>query len=710
MDPHSTNPTIALSFFDSEHASTTRAWSGEWSEFADFLQMDPRRTACACHASLPAAPCREKHGAAVSAAVYPEHGTRGKRWALGANVLALDFDHVSESDFDRLRESLKPFDFIAHSSHSDRTNDRAIRVYVRFSAFVPAGQFAAARAEFVALLAVAPDPRAADLPRLMFLPSRPAGASYLFLRGHGAPFTPTFDKIPVPAVDSRSLPATPSDDRPASAEVVAAAREYLRATGPAIQGQGGDAHTYEVACRVAHDYALSEAQALEVLGEWDAANRPPWGADLRDKIHNARTYATGTRGLLAAGVEVGAMLRSRAAAEAPRVVEVPDDRVSELLSDVAARPRAPVVVTPTGFPELDRRLGGGLWSGRLHAIAGPPGDGKSAFAAAVAANVEPHRPVLLASTELESDELAARFASPLIGVPWSLVIRGHSPIGAVLDGKRIRVIGCDRLPRQTDQTLDTIATEACAMADVYGVMPLVIVDYMQQITRGGGGEDNVRHRVGDVASRLRQMSQVLATPVLTVLSVSRQYYGHAKQDTTRNSDDPTIYLAAAKESGDVDYDCAVILFLDVVRSTDGESGPRPARVAVAKCRHGSTGFVGARFDGTLGTWTEDSTALADLTNARSGTASASEVGKQARGWIEKIRAWAEKETYFTERELDRMKDEGDPEGKRRAIPRAVLAALTDRRRDEYLEVVEVLRWEGGKRQARDVLLPKGWAK
>lgn len=75
------------------------------------------------------------------------------------------------------------------------------------------------------------------------------------------------------------------------------AMAYLRHVPPAIQGSGGDAHTFRVACILVRDFNLSEGDALAALLDWNLACSPPWDvADLEAKIRNATRYGTGQLG------------------------------------------------------------------------------------------------------------------------------------------------------------------------------------------------------------------------------------------------------------------------------------------------------------------------------------------------------------------------------------------------------------------------------
>jgi hypothetical protein len=74
--------------------------------------------------------------------------------------------------------------------------------------------------------------------------------------------------------------------------------EYLEHVAPAIEGQGGDQHTYNVACMGVRDYGLSEPTTTSLmLQHFNARCEPPWSADeLQKKVENAEAYAIGQTG------------------------------------------------------------------------------------------------------------------------------------------------------------------------------------------------------------------------------------------------------------------------------------------------------------------------------------------------------------------------------------------------------------------------------
>lgn len=72
---------------------------------------------------------------------------------------------------------------------------------------------------------------------------------------------------------------------------------YLRSQPPAIQGEGGDAHTFTICCRVALGFDLDADATFEALSEWNEQCVPPWPDEqLRTKVRNAIRYGTEQRG------------------------------------------------------------------------------------------------------------------------------------------------------------------------------------------------------------------------------------------------------------------------------------------------------------------------------------------------------------------------------------------------------------------------------
>lgn len=159
------------------------------------------------------------------------------------------------------------------------------------------------------------------------------------------------------------IPKTGTTSEPvldADASVVERAREWLAKQPGAVEGEGGDAHTFKVICAL-RDLGPSAEQAGELLAEWNERCSPPWSLDeLGDKITNAYIYAQNEAGVRAA---------------------LPDD--FPVMDVPPAAPSKPTKVARLSqFANTESRGPGYLAKGLLqkasYAIAyGPPGGGKT---------------------------------------------------------------------------------------------------------------------------------------------------------------------------------------------------------------------------------------------------------------------------------------------------------------------------------------------
>lgn len=317
----------------------------------------------------------------------------------------------------------------------------------------------------------------------------------------------------------------------------------------------------------------------------------------------ARPLPAGATGIVAA---VGAQVQV-AAAGGPGLAP----RVAKTLGEIAANMKPPVRSYSTGFADLDRLMGGGISTRQLATLCAPPASGKSAFAVQLALNLEQVVPVLVVSTELESDELVARYGANILDLVWRDAVRGkyREEIAAAVGNLRIHVIGCDDLPSELtgpDGSLHLIATTIVDLTALYGVPPVTKIDYLQDLVDDAG--DQQRNLVGGLARKLRTIAQFTDSAILAISSVSRSWYSPQRAEALRQSNDATQYMGAAKESGGVDFASAVVMFLDVDHSQGGPAG-KPGRIAVAKSRHGEVGFAGFRFFGASGRFVGDGGAV-----------------------------------------------------------------------------------------------------
>jgi hypothetical protein len=101
------------------------------------------------------------------------------------------------------------------------------------------------------------------------------------------------------ALGSTSEPAAPPRGPfpPASAAVLEAARVALERHGPALEGRGGDTHTFRAAAILTHDFALTDSEAWPLFVEWNSDCQPPWSeVELRAKLRGGEKYGKAAYG------------------------------------------------------------------------------------------------------------------------------------------------------------------------------------------------------------------------------------------------------------------------------------------------------------------------------------------------------------------------------------------------------------------------------
>jgi hypothetical protein len=120
----------------------------------------------------------------------------------------------------------------------------------------------------------------------------PCSPGYTIFEDHEIPEAPAWflDLIGKP-IERESQPVPSNVDLDTELAMTRAI-DYLTIAEPAIEGQGGDAQTYKVACAV-RDYGISQSYCQELmLCHWNNRCEPPWDPDqLAIKVSNAYAYA-----------------------------------------------------------------------------------------------------------------------------------------------------------------------------------------------------------------------------------------------------------------------------------------------------------------------------------------------------------------------------------------------------------------------------------
>ena len=250
----------------------------------------------------------------------------------------------------------------------------------------------------------------------------------------------------------------------------------------------------------------------------------------------------------------------------------------------------------TGFPDLDKLLGGGLQRSDLAIIAARPSLGKSTLAFNIARHAaEQLARVAVFSLEMSAEQIGIRLVASEADIDSHMM-----RVGLLKDQEAQRehdAIGyLSELPIYIDETpFQRIVEMRSKITRLHNEEPidLLIVDYIQLISGSSGRSENRVMDMGEISRSLKSIARELDVPVLALSQLSRapeQRLNHRP------------LLSDLRESGSIEQDADVVAFIyredKYVTRDEWEkrrpSDPYPVNVAeliVAKHRNGPTGSV-----------------------------------------------------------------------------------------------------------------------
>jgi replicative DNA helicase len=279
----------------------------------------------------------------------------------------------------------------------------------------------------------------------------------------------------------------------------------------------------------------------------------------------------------------------------------------------------------TGLTDLDAKMGG-LQPSDLIILAGRPAMGKTSLVTNIAFNIAKayrgeRQPdgtmqtvnggiVGFFSLEMSAEQLATRIIAEQSGVPSYKIRRGDirpEDFYKITDAAR----DMQTIPFYIDQTggisIAQLAARARRLKRQKG-LDLLIVDYLQLLSGSGKRSDNRVQEMTEITTGMKALAKELAVPIIGLSQLSRQ---------VENRDDKRPQLADLRESGSIEQDADVVMFVFREEYYVGNKKPREgteeffaweaemqrvhgkAEVILGKQRHGPTGTVELQFDANI---------------------------------------------------------------------------------------------------------------
>jgi len=256
----------------------------------------------------------------------------------------------------------------------------------------------------------------------------------------------------------------------------------------------------------------------------------------------------------------------------------------------------------TGFDRLDE-ITLGLQKSDLIILAARPSMGKTSLALNIAANAAKltNASVMIFSLEMNRHLLGERLLSSEAEVD-SKQIRDGSVLRERDKVKRIEeaneVLGRSRIHIDDNSSISIAEMKnKCRRLKATEGLDLIIVDYLQLMDFGGNGRasarpENRQQEISTLSRMLKQLARDMECPAVILSQLSREV-------EKRGSHRPV--LADLRESGAIEQDADIVLFIYQEERKEDGSGPDPEttrRISVAKHRNGETGDFTLRWVGS----------------------------------------------------------------------------------------------------------------
>ncbi|MED5040830.1 DnaB-like helicase C-terminal domain-containing protein [Geobacillus stearothermophilus] len=274
--------------------------------------------------------------------------------------------------------------------------------------------------------------------------------------------------------------------------------------------------------------------------------------------------------------------------------------INDLLQEVAEAPWVPTERkrgAPSGISELDKMLNG-FNDGDSIILAARPSMGKTDFMIHFAKSVGWHGylPIVF-SLEMAADKIRDRLIGSIGGFNRMKLRNPYHDLSEEQKRMWIEVIG-----KASETRMQIFDGAGQSIADIRSKIrksinrfpdrkPVVFIDYLTLIRpeRYYGG--NMHLQVTEISRSIKETAKEFSCPIITLAQLSR--------DVEKRSDKRPL-MSDIRESGSIEQDADVIIFLYRDSYYNAEADPRVAEVIVAKSRNGAVGTVRVSYNRNTG--------------------------------------------------------------------------------------------------------------
>jgi replicative DNA helicase len=248
----------------------------------------------------------------------------------------------------------------------------------------------------------------------------------------------------------------------------------------------------------------------------------------------------------------------------------------------------------THYTDFDK-MTSGLQPSDLVIIAARPSMGKTAWAVNIAQNaaMRDGKVVAIFSLEMSKESLLRRILASEALVGARKIQQGF----IARDDKSKLISALDRLMSSKmfiDDTpgisLAEMRAKVRRLKQQEGRVDLILIDYLQLMTAGGGGAggkrfENRNQEVSSVSRGLKALAKEMSVPVVALSQLSR--------GSEQRTGDKKPLLSDLRESGSIEQDADVVCFIhrEEYYDRENEDLKGKAEIIIAKQRNGPTGSV-----------------------------------------------------------------------------------------------------------------------